>query len=117
MNGAAAVALWFRREGRTAGYGYVQMRSEESIWYPDAATIGPIGARTIEDARMCALAAVAWASERASVLRIGVPGPHPALAPLLEAGFRITDTDIFVCRGSGMFVDPRRYIPSGGTLF
>ena len=117
VNGAAAVALWFRREGRTAGYGYVQMRSEESIWYPDAATIGPVGARTIEEARMCALAAVAWARERASVLRIGVPGPHPALAPLLEAGFRITDTDIFVCRGSGMFADPRRYIPSGGALF
>ena len=117
VNGAAAVPLWFRREGRMAGYGYMQMQSEESLSYPGAITIGPIGARTIEDARMCALAAVAWASERASVLRIGVPGPHPALAPLLEAGFRITDTDIFVCRGSGMFVDPRRYIPSGGTLF
>lgn len=93
------------------------MRSEESIWYPDAITIGPVGARTIEDACLCTLGAVAWARGRAAVLRIGVPGPHSALAPLLESGFRITDVDIFVCRGAGMFVDPRRYIPSGGALF
>lgn len=114
---AAAVPFWFKREDRTAGYGYVQMRSEEAVRYPEAATIGPIGGRTIEDARASVLAAVGWARERASVLRIGVPGPHSALAPLLEAGFRIADVDIFVCRGSGMFVDARRYVPSGGTLF
>jgi len=93
------------------------MRSEESIWYPDAITIGPVGARTIDGGRLCVLAGVAWARDRAAVLRIGVPGPHPALAPLLESGFRITDVDIFVCRSAGMFVDPRRYIPSGGALF
>jgi hypothetical protein len=115
--GADGTALWFKREGRTAGYGYVQMRSDDSIWYPDALTLGPIGARTIEDARVCALAAVSLARERAAVLRIALPGPHPALAPLMEAGFRITDMDVFVCRGSGMFVDPRRYVPSGGALF
>ena len=116
-NNADAIPLWFRRGIHTAGYGYVQMRSEESLWYPDAITIGPIGVRTIEDAGLCALSAVAWARDRAAMLRIGVPGAHPALAPLLEAGFRITDVDIFVCRGAGMFVDPRRYIPSGGALF
>jgi GNAT superfamily N-acetyltransferase len=111
------LALWFKREGHTAGYGYLQMRSEESLWYPDALTIGPIGSRTIEDARLCVLAAVALARDRAAVTRIAIPGPHPAGAPLLEAGFRITDMDIFVCRGSGMFADPRRYVPSGGALF
>jgi GNAT superfamily N-acetyltransferase len=112
-----AVPVWFKREGHTAGYGYFQMRSDESLWYPEALTIGPMGARTIDDARDCALAAMAWARERSDVLRIAVPGPHPALAPLLEVGFRITDMDVFVSTGSGMFVDPRRYVPSGGSLF
>jgi GNAT superfamily N-acetyltransferase len=112
-----AVPVWFRREEHTAGYGYFQMRSDESLWYREALTIGPLGARTIEDARDCALAAAGWARGRSGVLRIAVPGPHPALPALLEAGFRITDMDTFVCSGSGMFVDPRRYVPSGGSLF
>jgi GNAT superfamily N-acetyltransferase len=112
-----AIPVWFRRDGHTAGYGYFQMRSDESLWYPAALTIGPLGARTIEDARDCMLAAIGWAGERSDVLRLALPGPHPALAPLLEAGFRITDMDTFVCSGSGMFVDPRRYVPSGGSLF
>lgn len=51
------------------------------------------------------------------MLRVALPGAHPALAPLLEARFRITDMDVFVSSGSGMLLDPRRYIPSGGSLF
>ena len=33
------------------------------------------------------------------VVQIGLPGPHPALRPLLEAGFRIADTDTFMTSG------------------
>jgi GNAT superfamily N-acetyltransferase len=42
-------------------------------------------------------------------------GPHPALRPLLEAGFRIVDRDQFLASDPAL-VDPARLIPNPGML-
>jgi GNAT superfamily N-acetyltransferase len=117
VKGFDATALWFEREGRRIGYGYVQRRSPESLWNQEAYTPGPIGAYTPEDAAASAQAAVEWARPRAETLRLAVPGPHPALPTLLAAGLRIAEIETFLCSGETPFTDGRRYLPSGGTLF
>jgi GNAT superfamily N-acetyltransferase len=111
-----ATLLLFRRAGQVTGYGYVRLGGG-TLWHPEACALGPIGAGSAEEASACVLAAVEWAAERAKVIHIEVPGPHPCLAPLLERGFRITFADTFVSSAPGPFCDARRYIPSGGDLF
>lgn len=110
-----AVPLWFRRRGVIIGYAYVRLGAG-TLRDPDAATIGPLGVRRVEDAAACTLAAVRWARQRAKVLRLAVPGPHPSLAPLIELGLRIVDLDTFVSSAEKPFFDPQRYIGSGGDL-
>jgi ribosomal protein S18 acetylase RimI-like enzyme len=110
------VPLLFRRAGHVAGYGYVRLGGG-TPWHPEACALGPIGAGSVEEAAACVLAAVEWAAERAKVIRIEVPGPHPCLAPLLERGFRLTFVDTFVTSAPEPFCDARRYVPSGGDLF
>lgn len=61
------------------------------------------GARTV-------LAAVALALERSPVAALALPGPHPALAPLLAAGFRIVDVDTIMTSPAGL-LDWRRIVP------
>jgi GNAT superfamily N-acetyltransferase len=112
----SAVPLWFCREARTIGYGYAQQRSDESLWYPDATTLGPLGARTPGDAADCVLAAVAWARERTRVVRLALPGLHPALAPLLDAHLEITYVETFCSSADEPFFDPRLYVGSGAVL-
>lgn len=111
-----AIPVWFRRQGRTMGYGYLQQRSPSSLWSPDAITLGPIGARTADDALAAVCAAVRRARSRTAVLRVAVPGPHPALAPLLDAGFRITYVETFVSSATAPFFDPEHYLSSGDLL-
>ena len=111
-----AVPLWFRRQGTVVGYGYVRLGAG-TIYSPQACTLGPIGARTPDDAGACVLAAVAWARPRATVLLIDVPGPHPGLAALLDARFRITYVETFMAVAHTPFLDPRCYVASGGTFF
>ncbi len=111
-----AVSLWFRRRGDTVGYGYARLGAG-TLYYPQACTLGPIGARTPEDAVVCVAAAAGWASRRAEVLRIDLPGPHPALAPLLAAGFRIVYVETFLSTAPAPFFDARRYVASGSSLF
>jgi hypothetical protein len=115
MQQERAVPLWFRREDHIIGYGYVRLGAG-TIWHPRACAIGPVGVATAEESTACVLAAVEWAAERAPVVRIGVPGPHPCLASLLEHGFRITYVDTFVSTAPSAFFDARRYVPSGGDL-
>jgi GNAT superfamily N-acetyltransferase len=64
----------------------------------------------------CVLAAVYWAAQRATVLHIDVPGPHPGLAILLEGGFHIISFDTFVSTAITPFFDARCYIASGGDM-
>jgi hypothetical protein len=44
-----------------------------------------------------------------------VPGPHPALPVLLDAGFRVVDRDIFLATTPD-FVDPERLLPDPSLL-
>lgn len=111
----AAVPVWFERAGARVGYGYIQMCSDTSFAFPDAVTLGPLGTEVPGDAADCVLAAVDWARTRNATLRIAVPGPHPALAPLLDAGFRITYVETFCSSSAEPFFDPRCYV-SGGDL-
>ncbi|GHO48355.1 GNAT family N-acetyltransferase [Ktedonospora formicarum] len=110
-----AMPLWFQHNGVTIGYGYVRLGAG-TLWFPEACTLGPIGARTPADAVRCVLAAVDWARQRAAILRIDVPGPHPSLALLLKAGFRITYVETFVSNASTPFFDSQCYIASGSEL-
>lgn len=110
-----AMALWFRRHGQVVGYGYVRLGAG-TLWHPDACAVGPIGVRLVEDAEACVLAAVNLALQHTEMLEIEVPGPHPCLATLLEAGSRIAYVDTFVSSAQTPFFDAQRYIPSGGDL-
>lgn len=110
-----AVPLWFRRRGAIIGYAYVRLGAG-TLWFPEACAVGPVGAKTPEDAAECVLAATGWAQKHARVIRIDVPGPHPCLAPLLERKFRVVYVEQFVCSTLTPFFDPRRYIPSGSGL-
>jgi GNAT superfamily N-acetyltransferase len=112
------VPLWFTRGGRRLGYGMAQQLSDDSVWHPEALTLGPIGALEHADAEACVLAAVQWARTRSDTIRMSVTGPHPALAALLSAGFRIVEVETFCCQAAARpFVDVQRYVSSGGDLF
>ena len=110
-----AISLLFRRGRETIGYGIVRLGAG-TLDEAGACTIGPVGALLPDDAAACVLAAVGWAAALSAVLRIDVPGPHHALAPLLGAGFRIIDQDTFCSSGLLPFVDSRCYVGSGGSL-
>ena len=66
------------------------------------------------DAARVAMAAFRAAARGESVWGC-VPGPHPALAPLLEAGARIVDRDTYCTSDSG-WLDPERILPNPGLL-
>lgn len=110
------VALWFRRGGKPIGYAIMRLR-DATIRHPGAITIGPLGVCRVEDTAACTLAALGWARGQGGEVCLTLPGPHPALAPLLAAGLRIEDSYIFVASDGGAFSDPRRYISSGADLF
>jgi hypothetical protein len=110
-----AVPLWFRQQGQIVGYAYIRLGAG-TLRYPQACTLGPIGVSAPQNATDCVLASVNWVLQRAEVLRIDVPGPHPCLATLLERGFRITYVDTFVSTTDTPFFDAQCYIASGGDL-
>ena len=69
--------------------------------------IGPAAAVSIEHAADVVLAAAAAC---AGTVTIALPGPHPALRPLLEAGFRIVDADTIMTSPAGV-IDWTRIVP------
>jgi GNAT superfamily N-acetyltransferase len=111
------IPLWFRQRGVTVGYGYARLEGATSLttkkW-----VVGPLGVSAPEYAAQCVLAATRWVQERAGEVRvrIDVPGPHPALAPLLERGFQIIYVETFQSSAATPFFDARCYIPSGSDL-
>jgi len=111
-----AVPLWFRRQGKVVGYGYVRFGAITNS-NPHACKIGPIGADTPENAIACVQAAIHWAVQRSAEIHIDVPGPHPCLIALLDHGFHIKSFDTFVCDASSLFLDARCYIAGGGDMF
>ncbi len=113
LNECHAIRFWFERAGQRIGYGQVQRVSDGSLWLPDAYTLGPIGAETEADAQDCVLSAADWTLRQGRVVRVAVPGPHPALKPLLDAHFEITYIETFHSSASVPFFDARLYLPPG----
>jgi GNAT superfamily N-acetyltransferase len=112
----AGTAFWFQRGGERIGYGYVRLAPETPLQPADSAVVGPIGVRDAGDGAACVIAATGWALERASGTRLLVPGPHPALGPLLAAGGMIEYVETFLC-SAPPYLDATRYLPSDGAFF
>ncbi len=110
-----ALPFWFERGGRRVGYGLVRL-SAGTLSHPDSCEVGPVGVERADDAVACVLAAARWAAGHAARVMVNLPGPHPALAPLLELGFRITYVETFHTEAEAPYFDERRYIASGSTL-
>jgi ribosomal protein S18 acetylase RimI-like enzyme len=111
-----AQPLWLTRGGERMGYAFVQRRCNELLWRPKSWIIGPVGARTPEDAASCVGAVIRYAAERAPTIRLAVPGSHPILAPLVEAGFLIVYLETFLASEGAQPFDPALYLPSGVYL-
>ncbi len=111
------VPLWFRRQGATVGYGYIRLEAETPLT-SEKWVVGPVGVIAPEYAAECGLAATRWVQQRAGEVRvrIDVPGPHSALASLLERGFQIVYVETFQSSAATPFFDARCYIPSGSDL-
>lgn len=112
-----ATPVWFRRRGEVIGCGFAQRRNLETLSYPDAISLGPVGVRDAADVVACVSAAVNWAKAQAEVVRITLSELHPSTKRLVKAGFAVVDTETFMCSGTNLPVDPRRYAPSGSCLF
>jgi GNAT superfamily N-acetyltransferase len=97
IDGAPAAVGWARKELHAPGR-----------WL-DHASFAP-GADPVRAA--LAILRVAAGTER---LGLAVPGPHPAVAALLDRGLRIGGTDTF-CATDRDLLDPASLFPSPGTL-
>ena len=63
------------------------------------------------DAAGAVLAVLASLSPAGGLARVCLPGPHPAVRPLLGAGWHVDFMDIFMATEPGL-LDPRRAVPS-----
>jgi hypothetical protein len=57
------------------------------------------------------LAVLAALTPEDGVARVCLPAPHPAVRPLLAAGWRVGEFDLFMATEPGL-IDPRRAAPS-----
>lgn len=96
--GSVAAVGWARRERRSSGR-----------WL-DHVSIAPEA-----DPVRAVIAAWRAASPDGGRVRGVVPGPHPAVGPLLERGIRILDRDTFCATDPGL-LDPVRILPNSGFL-
>jgi GNAT superfamily N-acetyltransferase len=69
---------------------------------------GHIGPAAGDATEILAFAAAASAAH--GTVQLALPGPHPAVAPLLEAGLRVSDLDTYMASRPGVH-DLTRYIP------
>ena len=96
-------------EGNAAAICWAGRDHEDPGRFVYHATIGP-------DADPARTALAVWAAASGGGrLLAAVPGPHPALATLLEAGARIEDRDTFCATDPGL-LDPARILPNPGLL-
>jgi GNAT superfamily N-acetyltransferase len=56
-------------------------------------------------------AVLAGVGDPGRVVRITLPAPHPAVRPLLAAGWKVDEFDLFMATDPGL-IDPRRAVPS-----
>lgn len=90
-------------------FGYARARQAVPIRVVDRLVIHPDG-----EPVGATLAALARAG-RGGPVHLAMFGPHPVLRPLLDAGFRVVDRDVFLS-SDPTIVDPARLVPNGGML-
>jgi GNAT superfamily N-acetyltransferase len=116
---AGGTALWLVDEsGARRGYAVVADRYD-AVLAPELREAATVITALVDRADLAldaVAASIGWAAGRGRrQVRLMVPAPHPALVPLLEAGFRIVDTSLFCASDDALF-DGRRGIPSGTLL-
>lgn len=103
--------------GVTIAGGVVRWATPFAISDPTAITLGPVFASEPEVVLDAVIALVGHIVPQAQgrTLRCYVPGPNLALTPLLDAGFRIDDFDLF-CSSRSDSIDPSKVLPSHDLL-
>ena len=110
--GARPLAV--RRDGRPIGTALVVDASPQRLFYPDTSEVLETTADAAGDAAELVLAVVGHVLDGgATRVVVQVPGPHGALAPLLERGFAITDVDTACASDDGLLADPARHTMHG----
>ena len=103
----AGRAIEVRRDGEVLAAGTVAGAGPEYGLVHMA--IAP--AASDDDARDAVCAALASLDPPGGRARVCLPGPHPAVRPLLAAGWRNDYIDLFMATEPGL-LDPRRAVPS-----
>jgi GNAT superfamily N-acetyltransferase len=110
----AARPLAIDRAGVRLGTALVLDGSPQRLFHPDTTEVLETTVDDSDDAAAVVLAVVADLLQRgASRVVVQVPGPHGALAPLLERGFAITDVDTACASEEGLLADPARHTMHG----
>ena len=110
--GARPLAL--DREGVRLGTALIVDASPQRLFHPDTTEVLETTVDDTDDAAPAVLAVVAYVLRGgASRLVVQVPGPHGALAPLLDRGFAITDVDTACASEEGLLADPTRHTMHG----
>lgn len=96
-------------DGAVVAFGHARNRQLVTTRVLDRLVIHPAA-----DPAAATIAAMARAAGAGDVL-VCLLGPHPALRPLLDAGFHVVDRDQFMASDRDL-VDPERLVPSPGLL-
>ena len=105
-----ASGFTIRDAGSVAAVGWARRDRRSTSRWLDHVSIAP-------DADPVRAVLAAWhaAAPDGGRVRGVVPGPHPAVAPMLERGIRILDRDTFCATDPGL-LDPVRILPNPGFL-
>jgi GNAT superfamily N-acetyltransferase len=110
--GARPLAI--EREGGRLGTALVVDASPQRLFHDDTTEVLETTVDDTDDAAPAVLAVVAYVLRGgASRLVVQVPGPHGALAPLLDRGLAITDVDTACASDDGLLADPTRHTMHG----
>ena len=63
------------------------------------------------DAALAVLGTLSWFDPLGQLMRVCLPGPHPAVRPLLSAGWRMSGFDLHMATDPGL-IDARTLVPS-----
>lgn len=105
-NGAAVAAS---RDGQVVAAGTVAGSAGEF----GIVHLATSPASTDDAAAEAVLAVLAGTEPPGPIAHVCLPGPHPAVRPLLAAGWRVEYLDQFMATEPGL-LDPRRAVPSPG---
>ncbi len=70
-------------------------------------------AATEPQAAEAVVAVLAWLEPANGQARTYLPGPHPAVRPLLASGWKVSDFDLYMASAPEL-IDPRRSVPAPG---